>query len=101
MILFTLLISTLLQSSYAISVRMDKHRNFYCYKVETNYNSVLEGSYLISGEDEDKTTIRVSTKQINTRSIIHNMKFPLKKLIQLLALFLLRAMIQVSFERKR
>ncbi len=43
----------------AISIKMDSKRNFYCCKVEVPPNSVLDGSYLISGESEEQTTVRV------------------------------------------
>ncbi len=44
----------------AISIKMDSKRNFYCYKVEVPNNSILDGSFLVSGESEDQTTVRVS-----------------------------------------
>ncbi len=42
-----------------ISIKMDNKRNFYCYKVDVPDNSILDGSYLVSGESEDQTNVRV------------------------------------------
>ena len=53
---------TLLACAYianAISIKMDNKRNFYCCKVEVPAGSTLDGSYLVSGESEEQTTLRV------------------------------------------
>jgi len=44
---------------YGISIKMDSKRNFYCCKVEVPNKGTLDGSYLISGDQEDQTTVRV------------------------------------------
>ena len=44
---------------FGISVKLDRNRNRYCIKVSLSENMIFEGSYLASGESEDKTTVTV------------------------------------------
>ena len=42
-----------------ISIKMDRNKNYHCCKVEVPNDSILEGSFLVSGQSEKETTLRV------------------------------------------
>jgi hypothetical protein len=42
-----------------ISMQMDSARSFYCLKISAKNNSVIDGSFLVSGESEHDVTFRV------------------------------------------
>ena len=58
-ILVLIILGMWIQLGSSISIKMDSKRNFYCCKVEVPSGSILDGSYLISGESEEQTTVRV------------------------------------------